>query len=224
MAKSPAFQFYADNFLSGTADMSVAEVGVYVRLLCHQWSKGFVPNDIKKLARLTHGKQKDLESVLLKFSKGEDGHLRNERLENERVKQAKFSESRRANAEHRWSKANASASDVHPGSNALQSSSSDCSQNAIKKEGRGRPETLAEVVAYGASPQCGVTAIECERFWNHYESMGWLVNGNAMSDWRARLRNWKVEGRKIQVIVSTGSSAAPLKSIEPPKSKYEEEK
>ncbi len=38
--KPPAFQFYASDFFSGVADMTDAEVGIYIRLLCLSWDKG----------------------------------------------------------------------------------------------------------------------------------------------------------------------------------------
>lgn len=39
---APAFQFYVDDFLGGTVHMSCEEVGLYVRLLCLQWSHGVI--------------------------------------------------------------------------------------------------------------------------------------------------------------------------------------
>jgi len=35
--KPPAYRHYAKDFLAGTADMSCAEVGAYIRLLDHAW-------------------------------------------------------------------------------------------------------------------------------------------------------------------------------------------
>ena len=34
----PAFQFYTDDFLGGVSDMTQAEVGAYILLLCAQWN------------------------------------------------------------------------------------------------------------------------------------------------------------------------------------------
>lgn len=82
--KLPAFQFYADDFLAGTLDMSPAEVGAYIRLLCHQWARGDIPvADADKLARIAGGLVSD--DVLAKFPNG-----KNERLERVRVRQAEF--------------------------------------------------------------------------------------------------------------------------------------
>ena len=56
--KAPAFQFYAADFLVGTSDMTNEEVGIYIRLLCHQWAKGFVLKD--KAAHTSEYKETDL--------------------------------------------------------------------------------------------------------------------------------------------------------------------
>ncbi len=91
--KAPAFQFYADDFLAGTIDMSPAEVGAYIRLLCYQWSNGSIPADLKKLRRIAGGPVSP--EVLAKFVPVGDGRLANKRLELERQKQAEFREKQR---------------------------------------------------------------------------------------------------------------------------------
>jgi hypothetical protein len=50
--KSPAFQFYANDFATGTADLSAEEVGIYIRLLCAQWDKGSIPGELDMLSRI----------------------------------------------------------------------------------------------------------------------------------------------------------------------------
>jgi uncharacterized protein YdaU (DUF1376 family) len=107
--KAPAFQFYADDFLAGTSDMSAEEVGGYIRLLCHQWTKGGIPNDQERAARMAGLMgSPSIGYVLAKFSPCDDGMLRNARLENVRDQQtafkAKQSVSGKAGAEKRWKK------------------------------------------------------------------------------------------------------------------------
>jgi uncharacterized protein YdaU (DUF1376 family) len=107
--KAPAFQFYADDFLAGTADMTAEEVGGYVRLLCHQWTKGGIPNDEDRAGRMAGLMgSPSLRYVLAKFSPCDDGMLRNERMERIRSEseahKAKQSASGRKGAEKRWSK------------------------------------------------------------------------------------------------------------------------
>jgi uncharacterized protein YdaU (DUF1376 family) len=76
--KAPAFQLYVDDFLAGTIEMSAEEVGVYIRLLCLQWSKGVVT---ERTARSTGGSSEAINYVLgTKFEQASDG-FRNRRLE-----------------------------------------------------------------------------------------------------------------------------------------------
>ena len=100
--RAPAFQFYADDFLAGTLDLSQAEVGAYIRLLCHQWNRGSIPVD-----------------VLAKFRLHEDGTLKNERLEAVRAASDAFrdkqAEKGRKSAEKRANMANRGSTAVQPG-------------------------------------------------------------------------------------------------------------
>lgn len=94
--RAPAFQFYADDFISGVADMTDEEVGLYVRLLCAQWSRGSLPNDTEELLRFSRGSTTlQAERVRRKFEVCPDGQLRNARLEAEREKQAAWREKSR---------------------------------------------------------------------------------------------------------------------------------
>ena len=84
--KPPSFQFYADDFLAGTSDMTAEEVGCYIRLLCHQHSKGGLnPERVTIMAGNEPTTNQALKHVLTKFIKCEDGLLRNERLEKVRA-------------------------------------------------------------------------------------------------------------------------------------------
>jgi uncharacterized protein YdaU (DUF1376 family) len=87
---SPAFQFYAQDFLVGTAEMLPEEVGGYIRLLSYQWVKGGVPTDRRKLMQLTGILDSAvLDNVLQKFQPSSDnsGLLVNVRLETVRQQQ-----------------------------------------------------------------------------------------------------------------------------------------
>lgn len=89
--KSPAFSFYAKDFLSGTAKMSLQEVGAYIRLLSYAWEDGGIPADASERARLmvcAKAQERELwKKVGHKFVL-RDGAYVNERLEVERQKQA----------------------------------------------------------------------------------------------------------------------------------------
>jgi uncharacterized protein YdaU (DUF1376 family) len=101
--KPPAFQFYSDDFLGGTGEMTAEEVGAYIRLLCHQWNKGGLPNDDVRLSLMAGQCQASaIAHAKTKFRLCEDGQLRNERLETERDKQASYREKQAVNGAKRW--------------------------------------------------------------------------------------------------------------------------
>jgi uncharacterized protein YdaU (DUF1376 family) len=110
VSEAPAFQFYPADFDQGTAEMTLDETGLYIRLLGHQWLTGSVPSDPSRIASVAHTTVEVLERlwpvVSRKFETGPDGRLRNARLEAEREKQrewrAKQVTSGRAGAEARW--------------------------------------------------------------------------------------------------------------------------
>lgn len=94
--KAPAFQFYADDFIAGTVDLSPAAVGVYMRFLCYQWSKGALPNERRILRRISGCTDAEFDEVWgeisHKFTEAEGG-FQNKRMEKVREIQATRAES-----------------------------------------------------------------------------------------------------------------------------------
>lgn len=84
--------------MAGTVHLPPAAVGCYIRLLCFQWSHGYIPNDPRQLAQITGvytEEEKQMLSIcLLKFKANENGTLENERLETERQKKLAISQRR----------------------------------------------------------------------------------------------------------------------------------
>lgn len=101
---TPAFQFYPQDFLVGTAEMSPAEVGAYIRLLCYQWSKGGLPNDQQKCAMMAGCDGNAVASIWHKFGICDDGKMRNGRLEQVRAEQDAYRERQGKNASKGWEK------------------------------------------------------------------------------------------------------------------------
>jgi uncharacterized protein YdaU (DUF1376 family) len=85
---SPWFAFYPDDFDGGTADMSLAATGAFVRLLNYQFSRGSVPKNDEKICRILRATLKEWrairDEVLSKFEEREAGELVNPRMDNER--------------------------------------------------------------------------------------------------------------------------------------------
>jgi uncharacterized protein YdaU (DUF1376 family) len=215
--KAPAFQFYADDFLAGTSDMSAEEVGGYIRLLCHQWTKGGIPNDPDRAGRMaTLLGSPSLGYVLAKFSLCNDGMLRNERLEQVRAEQEAYklrqSSSGRNGAEKRWSKCqNDGNPNGNPNGVAIatpmatpmakrwpQDNSPSPSPSPNNKEESIAPKSqrsrfvapsVQEVET--ACIEIGLPTSEAGKFIDYYESKGWKVNKSQMKSWIASLRNWK---------------------------------
>lgn len=99
--KPPAFQFYADDFVSGVSDMTQCEVGAYILLLCHQWNTGSIPSDQERLKIIAKGNVSD--HVISKFENG-----KNKRMEQVRANLMAYrqrqSEAGRIGMKQRWNK------------------------------------------------------------------------------------------------------------------------
>lgn len=92
MAKDPAFLFYSADFMMGTALMNEAEVGQYIRILCHMHQSGHLSmEDMKNICPNISPK------VVGKFKADSTGLYYNERLDKEVQKRKNYSESRRNN-------------------------------------------------------------------------------------------------------------------------------
>lgn len=105
--KPPAFQFYPSDFLASTSEMDAEEVGVYIRLLCHQWLRGGLPDDEARLMAMGSPCEPirvatRVAYVKSRFVRGADGMLRHPRMEAEREKQTKYRSNQAELARKRW--------------------------------------------------------------------------------------------------------------------------
>jgi uncharacterized protein YdaU (DUF1376 family) len=218
--KAPAFQMYADDFLAGTSDMSSEEVGGYIRLLCHQWTKGGIPNDEERAARMAGLMgSPSIRYVLAKFSPCDDGMLRNARLEAVRAESEAYrssqSEAGRKGAMTRW-KTKRNDGDANgepiatPIANTWPNDSSPSPSPNKEEEVASAPRSrsrfvppIRDEVALEAA-KIGLPDSEVDKFLNYYESNGWKVGKNPMKSWNAGLRNWASRWRE-----TSGNKIAP---------------
>jgi uncharacterized protein YdaU (DUF1376 family) len=92
MAKDPAFLFYPGDWLGGTIGMTLEEKGAYMELLMMQFTRGHMTSHmIGQTVGHLWDKVKD------KFVQDDDGLWYNVRLDIEKDKRKKFTESRRNN-------------------------------------------------------------------------------------------------------------------------------
>lgn len=92
--KDPAFSFYYQDFLVGTAFMSLEATGAYIKCLCHQAHNHNLTEQQIKAICLT---DETFRQVMPKFKTDETGGLYNERCRYEVNKRRKYSESRSTN-------------------------------------------------------------------------------------------------------------------------------
>lgn len=98
--KSPAFQFYPNDFL-GSAKvgvMSAEEVGAYLLLLCLDWQEGgfvYDEGDLARWCRLPRAKFRKAWVRVSRCFVERDGRMFNPRLDAERTKQADWREKSR---------------------------------------------------------------------------------------------------------------------------------
>ncbi len=61
------FPFYGGDFGRDTAHLDAEEVGAYLLLLIHQWSKGSIPDELKRLVRITKSSESVAVDVVAEF-------------------------------------------------------------------------------------------------------------------------------------------------------------
>ena len=100
MAKSPAFQFYVNDFLGSAkvGSMNGSEVGIYLMLLFLDWQEigfEFNPDFLSRWCRVTRGTFLKAWVIVSKCFEERDGRMFNHRLDIERKKQAEWSQKSR---------------------------------------------------------------------------------------------------------------------------------
>lgn len=92
--KSPAFQFYPNDFLGGVvAAYTLEEVGLYSLLLAFDWNLNGLPTDAEKLAKMTRVSSRKFHTLWKTVGENfteRDGRYFNARLQLEREKQAEW--------------------------------------------------------------------------------------------------------------------------------------
>ena len=179
MSKDPAFLFYSSDFLTGTLLMSMEQKGKFITLLCIQHQKGHMSErDMLQICGTYD------EDIFDKFQKDSDGKFFNERLKEEIDKRKSYSDSRRNNRKKKEDVINISDTYVQHMENENEI------ENIIenKKVSRFEKPTLLELKTY--MTEIGMADVS-EKWFDYYESNGWLVGKNKMKNWKAAVRTWK---------------------------------
>ena len=193
MAKDPAFLFYTSDFLTGTLTMTDEQVGRYIRLLCLQHQKYELTE--KDMIFICKGYDED---IFTKFKKV-DGRFFNERLREESIKRAKYSESRRSN---KLKKKICSTYVKHmENENENENINKDINKNKGKKSKFEHPE-LDEVVKFFTDNGYS----NGEKAWNYYNDADWKDSkGKPVLNWKQKMRGvwFKDENKKPTEQVKT---------------------
>lgn len=143
--KSPSFQFYANDFTSGTVDLSTEDVGAYIRLLCYQWEKGAIPSDMtaqSRIAGLTTLRMRGTWGRIKRhFSDAPSGGFVNRRLE--RVRQGMLAYRKKQSDKGKASAANRKATAGQP----------ECNNGSTAVNLRLQPEGNSSVFSLQSSNQ-----------------------------------------------------------------------
>lgn len=196
----PWFPFFADDFISGTAHMTAAEIGAYVLLLCHQWRNGDLPSNPSLLTRICRQRIDRIVAVLDKFEPCGEGKIRNKRMyviREERMAY-KHEQSRKGELSAISRGSTAAGFRFEPKVNLPSASASASPKEEKKKEKRAVRQfakpTKEEVAAYAASVE--FKELDAETFIAYYESKGWLVGTSPMKSWQAAVITWKKRREK----------------------------
>ena len=206
--------------------MTAEEVGAYVRLLCHQWSAGFIPDDDRMLRRIAGemAEPSALSVAKAKFKPGPDGNLRNERLEKVRSEREAFlterSKSGAKGAVSRWGKRMAEPM-AEPSisqwqNDGLPSPSPSPSteierQGAVRVKNQRRPEVVEECVTIGSF--VGVSEADARQWYADCEVAGWKRgDGTPFDNWPRQLvlhRDYLAQFRAKQKAKSSANGHKP---------------
>jgi uncharacterized protein YdaU (DUF1376 family) len=209
--KLPYFNFYPADFVMGTRNMTAAQKGAYIMLLCHQWDHGFVPGDPRELVAICGCSHAVIQPVLSekfqKISVNFPEKFQNSRLEHERKishdSYAKKRDSGRIAANARWHpQCHPTAPAMPPPSQSESKSESDLHEREKAEPSPNFPEAerpgIPEVTAYAQT--IGLAQWKALDWLNEMNGGGWLdYNHRPIADWRAVLNRvrtkWEADGR-----------------------------
>lgn len=203
MAKDPAVLFYTSDFLIGVSDMPFLERGYYITLLCLQHQKGHLS---EKTICFTLGLRSVIEIPLVmeKFKQDEQGNYYQWRMEDETIKRAVYTESRRKNGslggrpkgKHKHNHMDNHMEDENEDINRdvnIDIDSRDLSIKKIKSK-KFIPPALDEVKAYCTQRENTVDPI---KFFDYFDAGNWIDSkGEPVKNWKQKIITWEQNGRK----------------------------
>ena len=214
--KSPAFQFYPNDWLSSPKIMLMtpAEEGAYIRLLSICWMNGGLPDDddeLAKLSRLGDDWLKGGSEKIRKCFTKRRGKLINQRLEKEKKKQRAWTEKSRQggvqSGKARQQKSLKKKAPSKGGSKMVAtkdepkgntSSSSSSSSSSSKKKRTNRvfiPPTFEQIKSYIDEKGYNVDP----KVFLDFFHPNWIDSkGNKVLNWKQKIITWSSLGNERQ--------------------------
>ena len=223
--KDPAFLFYYQDFLVGTAFMSNEEVGAYIRVLSHLADKNTLTLDqIKSICV-----NETITAVIVqKLLLDKNGGYFSLRLRIELEKRKKHSEHQKNNILKRWNANGIYRNDTNSIQNEYQKDENGMSlvipleneneNNSFQEEdskGETKNPQETEVLKFGNA--IALSEEESKKFYLIYESQGWKTAGEhpRRFNWRAKMKLYKLEiQRKARDQTTTSTNGNNGKTLE----------
>lgn len=198
----PWMPFYPADFIGDTQHLTAAEIGAYIRLIAHYWSRDGLPSDERRLAHIagvTEAEWAEIRDTLAEFF---DEGWRHRRIEREMAKAAAKYEQRviasRKGVEARKAKLHSEPSGQPSGkpsgepttTTTTTISNNSSPKRAASSRGSRIPDDfepdLQEAVQLGLSHQ--QARKEADAFRDYWRAVP--GNRGVKSDWSATWRNW----------------------------------
>ena len=200
MAKDPAVLFYYQDFLVGTEFMTDSEVGQYIRILCHQADKGRLSSEhILKICNC----QSIPKNILSKLLKDENGKYYNARMELEREKRQKYTESRRNNRKKGKDMSNISLSYVkhmeNENENINENGNKDINENGAEDFLIAYEHPVKEKVL-SFFENAGYPENEALKFFSYYSARDWETgkNDKPIKYWSSLVEGWMLNSKNYK--------------------------
>ena len=202
--KAPAFQFYVKDWLS-SPDLrmcSCSTKGIWIDLLCYMWEardRGEVEGTEPLFIKLTGASPLEFklfydEAKLYGFCDivtGSNGSITIVNRRMSREEKAKKS-NRMRQQKHRD---NAKVTPTCNKEITPPSSTASPSASPSTKIKRFVPPTILQIKDYCIERK---NKVDAEKFFDFYESKGWMIGKNKMKNWKAALRTWEKQNGSNQ--------------------------
>lgn len=169
--KKPWFKFYPSDFLTGTIDLSPAEVCVYIKLICRMYEReGEIERDDLRLAKLCGMRPQSFAKHLTALiGQGKiienDGRLSNERVITETKKWQKSGLIQSQNARKRWSQSqeksekNQSPSDAKASKTGMPNGCQNDAYARVSEARKKDSEYVSDSETHSSPPESGSTSL-----------------------------------------------------------------